>query len=67
MPELVLLWMLIVIPIIGTVPIDTLKQLCVSDIARKATVETIVIADDDTDKHYLALKIKCFQIKGKKA
>lgn len=67
MPELILLWMLIIIPIIGTVSVDTIKQLCISDINRKATIESIVIVDEDTDKHYLALKVKCFKIKGKKA
>lgn len=67
MSDLILIWMLIVIPVTGTVPIDTLKQLCISDINRKAVVQRIVISDEETDKHYLALKVKCFRIPGKKA
>lgn len=67
MPDLILLWMLIVIPITGTVPIDTIRQLCISDINRKVVVQGIVITEGDTDRNYLALKVKCFQIPGKKA
>ena len=66
MSDLILLWMLIIIPITGTVPIDTIKQLCISDINRKATVERIVITEGDTDRNYLALKVKCFRIQGDK-
>ncbi len=66
MSDLILLWMLILIPISDYPPLDTIEQLCKIDINRKVTVDRIVIVDDDEQRSFIALKIQCYKIKGKK-
>ncbi len=62
MPNLVILWILIMIPYTGIVSVDKIKALC-EGIDKKVIVDEIVINDRAGNPHY-AFQVKCFKIKG---
>ena len=65
MQTLVILWILIVIPYTGIMPVDKIKALCVG-IDKKVTVDEIIIPDNSGQLHS-AFQVKCFRIEGDKA
>ncbi len=64
MGELIILWILIMIPYTGIISVDNVKALC-DGIDKKITVDEIVINDSEGQPHH-AFQVKCFKIKGQK-